>query len=971
MKRLFTTGLLTALIAVATSYGAPRTPRQALDIARDFESGVTVGSMKRVASDRASLRQAYLHSDQVSGLQTVYVFNRGDADGYVLVSGDDRAPAILGYADNGSFDATTIPDNMKAMLDDWSRQIAWLATHSEARAVSPAPPARTIEPLLGEISWDQGAPYNTKCPTVTQANVWGGDAGKGPAATGCVATALGQIMYYHKWPERGMGEVSYTSEGTTPSGNPEKLPVSVTFEGTEYNWDAMQPSLSSSSPSDAIDAVSTLLYHVGASFESIYGASTGATDVSVAPALMRHFGYDKGINYVKRDYFTALDWHNLLINELENGRPVAYGGITRRAGGHFFVLDGVNTEGYYHVNWGWGGNQNGYYLITLLEPGAQGIGGADGGAYHYEQNMIIGIRPPVEGSSLNYNFSCKGVNALEKTVGRRESVTLTANGIYNDSPNEVTASLGFFLIDSEGNVVLRKMVVEEEDYGIAYGERSLSCSFVIPDNIPAGQYTIRPGYQISADNYATDRFIQMIPGRPSQYSVTITDSNIKYTTQGAFALTLLEVSGDNDGYLENGVTKQVTLKVRNDGGEFNGRVQLRMFINGQEFTFGRFNFPEKELQGKRVSVPAYSEMDITFDVGDFNIPGHDDYVVRLWGNESILQFDSETGQPYEPDAKNLCSVSGIKVIGPALPPVLAIEDDIIMTTKSDGVVPRNDVGMKVCLTNEGGTWTGRLRCAVWDNETWTSKPIGYVDFPHEVTIDGATEEQWISLVGGEMPDVCEVGHKYDIVLQDPVEKQAMIPSKYVTVTITLGEAVDKTSILSLTDECVIPEVINRDEETRFVFGVRNTGFRFDSTLRFVILLEDAEMFVSSPQTLVLDRDEEDTVSFTETISLEESSAYVIRLQSDDQTIGEFTGIAVKGTSGITDADTDSIRILADRGTVIVSGTDPLSITAFSADGRIAAHADGTDRLDISSLRPGAYILLVKTCESVRTLKFIK
>ena len=925
----------------------------------------------RAPSGQSPLLQTHTHTDRTSGQTTVYVFTRGNADGYVLVSGDDRAPAVLGYSDRGGFNADAIPDNMQAMLDDWSRQITWLSTHSEARAAAPAPPSRPIEPLLGEIQWDQGEPYNRKCPTVTQANMYGEDAGKGPAATGCVATALGQIMYYHKWPERGTGEISYISDGTTPSGDPEKQQISVSFEGYEYNWDAMLPSLSSTSPSDAIDAVSTLLYHVGASFESIYGASTGATDVSVAPALMRHFGYDKGINYVKRDYFTSEDWNNLLVNELENGRPVAYGGITRRAGGHFFVLDGVNTEGYYHVNWGWSGSQNGYYLLTLLEPGSQGIGGADGGAYHYEQNMIIGIRPPVEGSLPNYNFTCKGLTAVEKTVGRRESVTLTANAVYNDSPNEVTASLGFFLIDGEGRVVTRKMAVEKETYGVAYGERTLTCAFVIPENLPAGEYTIRPGYQISADNYTADRFIQMMPGRLSQYSLTVTDSNIRYATQGAYALTLLDVSGDNEGELENGVTKQVTLKVRNDGGEFNGRVQLRMFINGQEFTFGRFNFPEKELQGKRVAIPANSETDLVFDVGKFDIPGHDDYVVRLWGNESVLQFDEETGQPYELDAKNLCSVSGVKVIGPTLPPVLEIVDDIIVTTKTDGVVPRNDVGLKVCLTNEGGSWTGHLRCAVWEHDTWTNRPIGYVEFPREVTIEGPAEEQWISLVDGELPSVCEVGKQYDIVLQDPVENIAMIPSKYVTVTITAGEAVDKTPLLSLTEECVIPKVIKCGEETSFTFGVRNTGFRFDDSLHFVILLEDVEKFVSAPQHILLESDEEDTVTFLETVSLESGKDYVVRLLNDTQTVGEFSGIAVEGTSGITDTAADMPQILINSGYITVDDAENATVTVFSTDGSIVAFSENQNRTDISALTPGAYILLVRTRESVRTLKFIK
>lgn len=1077
MKRKFTTGLLAALLTAGLADGAPRSPQQALDMARDFESRAVTSRVMRAPSARSTLKQAYLHADPASGINTVYVFNRGNDDGFVLVSGDDAAPAIIGYADSGRFDSSAIPDNMQAMLDDWSRQIAWISTHPESRPATPAMTVQPVAPLLGDIAWDQGDPYNRKCPTVTQATALGEDGGKGPAATGCVATALGQIMYYHKWPEQGYGSVSYFSDGYTPDGYPEQHQISVTFEGTAYDWDAMLPSLTKNSPSNSIDAVSTLLYHVGAAFESVYGASTGATDISVAPALMKYFGYDKGINYVKRDYFTSDEWNSMLINEFENGRPVAYGGVTRRAGGHFFVLDGVNADGYFHINWGWSGNQDGYYLLTLLEPGSQGIGGADGGAFHYEQNMIIGIQPSQEGTELNYNFVCGGLNEVNKTVGRQEPVNLTASAVWNESPNVVTASLGFILIDEEGRAVYRQTASEAQEYQIAHGQRSLSCSFIIPDNIPAGEYTIRPAYQISADGYASDRLMQVMPGRNSRYKVTVTEQNITYSTLGAYRLSIIGVSGDNEGDLENGVTKKVTLRVRNEGDEFKGQVQLRMFINGQEFTFGRFDFPSKILQAVRISVPGNADTDLTFDVGDFDIPGYDDYVVRLWGNEGILQFDEDTGQPYELDPKNLCSVSGIKVIGPALPPVLEVEDDILVTTAINGVVPRNDVGLKVCVTNEGGAWEGHLKCAVWDPEVWTNKPLGYVEFPSSVSFSAATEEQWIALTDGEMPEACESGKEYELTLYDPTTDRAMIPSRYVTVTIKIGDAVDKTplltlegiefnpeeivagtpteirfsvsntgyafrgetyftvsradeilhvserqtayidrddeneiffietfelptgtdytvtlfdgeeneighmdnitfnadaSVLSLTDECDIPETITSGEATVYTFGVRNTGFRFDSTLRFVILLDNEEKFESSSRPLILSRGEDGIVSFTETLNLAAGNEYVIRLLAGETIVGEFSGISVENNpGGIFDAVVGEIRIDVSENRILVSGGDVTAISVFATDGHACAASAGENSVDISGLCPGVYILRVETPDSVRTLKFSK
>lgn len=1073
-KFSLTTGMLMLLLAAGSAYAAPVSPQKALEIAREFD-GKAVSSKMMRAPSLSTLTQAYRHTITASGNDAVYVINRGTTDGYILVSGDDRAPLILGYSDRGHFDSTAIPDNMRVMLDNWSYQIAWLSTHSSARALAPRQVEQAVEPLLGNIAWDQGDPYNRKCPNVTQDDGWGGNGSKAPAATGCVATALGQIMYYHNWPPVGHGSISYTSNGQTPEGDSENIDVSVTFEGTQYDWDAMLPSLKSSSPSTAIDAVSTLLFHVGASFESIYGASTGATDVSVAPALLKYFDYDKGINYLRRDFFTNDEWDEILQGELRAGRPVAYGGVTRRREGHFFVLDGVNSDGYYHVNWGWSGMEDGYYMLSLLEPGSQGTGGANGGAFHYAQNMIVGIQKPVEGSQPNYGFTCEGFSAVNKTIGRQEAVTLTANEIWNDSPNDVTANLGFALFDNQGVSVYRQMVTNQQDYGVSSGQSKISCSFLIPDNIPAGEYTLRPVYQLSVDDYATDRPMMIMTGRISELAVTITENNITYASKGAYKLSILSVSGDNEGDLENGVTKKVTVKVHNDGGEFHGPVQLRMFINGAERTFGRFDFPSSNKQAVWVSIPADSDTELTFDVGKFDLPGHDDYVVRLWGNEGTFQTD-EDGYTSTRNAMNLCSIDGVKVIGPALPPVLEIVDDLIVTSAVEGSVPRNDVSLKMCVSNEGGEWSGKIRCAVWDSEEWSWDPVGFVTFSNDVTIEGFSDEQWISLIGGEMPIDCEVGHEYELTVYDPVEDSAMIPSYYCTVNVIVGEAVEKIAelslddvtfepetitagipsdlqfhvsntgyayngdmyftvsrggeimhtsarktvsidrnddgvveftetfeiptasdytlslfddadkeigkkenvsfvadspVLSLTDATEIPDIILCDMPADFVFGVKNTGFRFDSSLHFVILLDGEEKFASEPKDITLARGEENEVKFVETINIADGDNYIVRLLAGDVTVGERTGIKVSGLSSLSQLEDGEFDIAINDDEIRLMGDKEARIEVYSTDGRIATAADHTDTLNISSLGNGAYILRIYSSDSVKSLKFMK
>lgn len=997
MKRKLFLSIMSTVLVGSAVYAAPIGPDKAFGIARDFVGIATSRQLMRKAKAASQqMKLAYTHTDKASGLDAFYVFTRGVSDGYVLVSGDDRAPLILGYTDKGTFDGKDIPQSMKGMIESWSDQIVWLATHPSYKAAVPPEVAVPVNPLLGDIQWDQGDPYNRKCPSVQQYDQWGDAADKGPAATGCVATALGQIMYYHKWPEYGKGSVSYTSDGD------EKFPVVETFEGVKYNWDAMLPKLTSKSPSDAIDAVSTLLYHLGASFESAYGASTGATDTSVAPALLRHFDYDRGIDYVLRDYYTQADWDSMLINELQNSRPVAYGGVTRRFEGHFFVLDGVNSDGYYHVNWGWSGMEDGYYMLSLLEPGSQGIGGAsDGSAFHYAQNMIIGIQKPTEGTVPNYRFTCDGIGTVDATVGRGESVTLSAEGCWNNSPWDVTANLGFAVLDAEGKVVYRQMVKKDVNCPVANGFSRIECAMRVPDDLPAGTYSVCPAYQLSLDDYATDRLMVVAPGQPEQYRLVVDGDKLVYSTEGAYALNILSIRGDNNGDLENGITKKVTLRFRNDGGEFHGHVQLRFFIDGKERVFGRFDFPSSASKAVWISVPGYSESEVTFDVGSFNLPGSDNWVARLWGNEGTFGEDSD-GYAEVRSPKNLCTLKNVKIVGPALPPVCELADDMIVTTMVDGVVPRNDIGIKACITNEGGVWTGSMRMAVREKGVWGKDPIGYVSFD-PVTIEGETDEQWITLAGGELPLACEVGKAYELTLYDPVNDEAIIPSYYYSVEVVCGDAVEKIANLSLDDltfsedevmagkpVCVqfhvinsgyayaggmgfivsrngetvhtsttqnvaigrddeavieftetfelptasdyaitlldgegkeigrrdnltftadapaleltrttaVPETVNCNESTEYVFGVKNTGFRFDSTLRFVILLSDEVKFTSASCNLTLARGAEDTVKFTETVNLPNGDDYLLRLlTADDKTVGERR-ISIKGYGGI-------------------------------------------------------------------------
>jgi hypothetical protein len=240
-----------------------------------------------------------------------------------------------------------------------------------------ANPSGIVGPLI-QTKWDQWSPYNSMVPK----------EGKKLSATGCETTAIAQIMKYHEHPVRGIGQSeSYTLDWPTF-----EVP-SVSFE-VNYDWENMLNTYGNknSDPKHQRDAVATLMYHVGVSINSYYtSASTYTEDPSPAiDVLVDNFGYDRSIQLLERKCYDDTAWKGILKAQLDAGLPVLYIGRNRNSA-HVFVVDGYDNTGEFHINWGWGGEYDGWYSLDKLKPG-EGILN-----YNYDQKMIINIKPD-EGS---------------------------------------------------------------------------------------------------------------------------------------------------------------------------------------------------------------------------------------------------------------------------------------------------------------------------------------------------------------------------------------------------------------------------------------------------------------------------------------------------------------------------------------------------------------------------------------------
>ncbi len=366
---------------------------------------VEIGKARQVATtflNNNGARSAGLTEVAVSaGFSNVYVFTTENS--FVLMAADDRVQPILGYSLTGRFNVEDMPANKRAWIQEYSDAIRY-AIDNQLRASSEVTQqwrdlaegnpnvdrATTVVAPLIQTHWSQGSPYNMLCP--------------GGSVTGCVATAMAQIMKYWNYPEHGIGSHTYTH---STYGE-----LSADFQSTTYDWNNMINTYDYSSTNTQKMAVATLMYHCGVSVNMNYSpSSSSAGSAIVAEALKTYFNYSTEMAYHARSEYSDNVWISMLKADLNLNRPIWYNG-RGSGGGHAFVFDGYNSNNYFHVNWGWGGYCDEYYVISNLNPGPGGIGSGDNGIYNEDQGAVLGIRPSecTADAPSNLTYSQNGRN---------------------------------------------------------------------------------------------------------------------------------------------------------------------------------------------------------------------------------------------------------------------------------------------------------------------------------------------------------------------------------------------------------------------------------------------------------------------------------------------------------------------------------------------------------------------------------
>jgi hypothetical protein len=436
------------------------TEQQAKDVARNFLSQTYQKNSTSVQISDLSLVLGYSKDEtgndsKIDNGVLIYVFNVDNQDAFVIVSGDDRVIPVLGYSSTSKFSNTNIPPALQKMIEGYKMQL--LYAQQQDLGATPeieeqwhnltenipltAKSTSAVSPLLS-TTWNQSPYYNALCPYDYSHSEY--------TVSGCVATAMAQIMKYWNYPATGTGFHSYD--------DPNYGTQTANFASTTYQWSSMPNDVSS-----ANNAVATLMYHCGVSVDMSYGiAESGGSSAyvvsSASPVTQcaeysykTYFGYDPAtLQGLQRSNYSDNDWINLLKADLNSSRPLQYAGFGS-GGGHTFVCDGYDAGNFFHMNWGWGGAYDGYFELDALNPGGVGIGGGTGG-FNSGQQAVIGIKPLSGGSATSSIEVYSSITINPDPINFYQPFTVNAD-VHNAGTSSFNGEFCAAIFDSQGTFI--------------------------------------------------------------------------------------------------------------------------------------------------------------------------------------------------------------------------------------------------------------------------------------------------------------------------------------------------------------------------------------------------------------------------------------------------------------------------------------------------------------------------------------
>ena len=610
----------------------PVNQREAQSIAKAFmlERGISMpaasGALRapRRSGEATGLEEA---SDDAQADAYYYVFNAGNDRGYVIVSGDDRTEQVLGYSDHGTFDSANIPDNMRSWLQLYADQIKYLddnniqidgeAMRAKARARRIVR-ARHFIPAMIKSRWDQGEPYNLACP-----DYYKEDGTKGRPAAGCVATAVAQVVNYYKYPELTKASIPSLTN-TYKMKNAQGVTVSKTVtarmvpRNTVIDWENMLDRYSGGETQEQRMAVADLMLYCGMMVGMNYGASSSASTSRCRDGLVKYFGYDDSAYNAERGDYKLDDWIDLIYSELSTGHPLIYAGQSS-GGGHAFVIDGFDGENLFHVNWGWSGGSDGWFLITILNPGDNtGLGASSSSdGFSMGQYFLANLRLPDDEKALPH--TCLTINDVKVTG-------VQVSGNFINWTGSSGSFYGCMMVQDVETGELEMIAGTQQSLGSLDVNVYKSISMSLSRKLKEGTYRLTP-----ASRYASNG--KWYP----KYNMTDEYIRADVNASGVPTLSIVQpvqkVRVDDITYVGNrvvGQEQEVKVTFTNEGDEYNHEMHLFASKTSQK-VYTKSRGPVMLRAGETASVSFFFKPEET---GTYNI-----WICRSQDGSNVVASD--------------------------------------------------------------------------------------------------------------------------------------------------------------------------------------------------------------------------------------------------------------------------------------------------------------------------------------------
>lgn len=550
------------LVLTSIAYAKNIDPETAKNAAVSFLNQLDNNGFK--SAKLYTLNQLYIETDHINNsLKSAvfeeppyYLYDINNGQGFILMSGNDLALPVLGYSLQNRIQTEAIPDAFKEMLDQFRYEVEYAKSNSvnfisnqekwsqllNGNEVNKEGSYAPIPPLL-TTKWNQSPYYNAMCPV--------NDKGQ-KAITGCVATAMAQVMNHHEFPSRGQSFYDYIANNFGLQ--------SLIFANHSYNWNVMPDVLNGSSTNNEIDEVAKLMYHCGVGVSMNYGVSaSGSTMNRLANALRNYFSYNPNLNVKYMNAFSPENWIDSIYLELQNNRPLLYAGFGTSSG-HAFIIDGYeyNEGDKFHINWGWGGYNDGYFALTALNPGAFSAG------FNYYQHGIFGVSPNPAYEEWQIEF-LDDITFSSDTLYTNSPYNITIN-IKNKGAKNLTGDLAAFIFDQDSAMIQyagykwNDTINSGDSMVLIFSNSYLS--------VPAGNYTVGIFYKGLKNNWVpvNDGMYQNF----KQINVIESDSISSFILSDSIVFTPT-VPVFNDSL-------NIECKIKNRSSKvFNGKIKVKLY----------------------------------------------------------------------------------------------------------------------------------------------------------------------------------------------------------------------------------------------------------------------------------------------------------------------------------------------------------------------------------------------------------